>query len=146
MTAVTDSAGVPELFVVDMAHVQRRLDQLLADDRGRASWWVDLTRNLDALAVGLRDDSDSVGRRLFYQLKADAPHLLGRHRRLAGEREAIVDEVTAARVLASTHAGDPQAVGTVTGTVHALLMRVRRYQEKTTEMLFDAYGRDIGGE
>ncbi len=149
MTAVSSDlhVEVPSLYVVNIVKVQARLADLLKDGRGAAQWWVELIRHLDDLVAGLRD-SDESGETpgLSAQLRTDAPHLLGRLERLEADRERIVAQVTAARVMASTNAGDPSAVRGVSRAVRKALRRVRRYQTKTSDVLIEAYSRDFGGE
>lgn len=149
MTAISGDLHVeaPSLYVVNIAKVQGRLTELLKDGRGTAQWWVELTRHLDDLVAGLRDSDETEERPgLSSQIRADAPHLLRRLSRLDAERERIVARVTAARVMASTNAGDPAAVRSVSRAVRKALRRVRRYQTKTSDMLLDAYSRDFGGD
>ncbi len=136
------------LHVISFGRVQARLAELLHDRRGRATWWVELTRQLDDLAETVNSapgdvvDSDAFAE----QIRSDAPHLMGRWSKLAGERDALYHDVTEVRVLAGTYAGDPSAVAAVSRAVRDVLARVRRFQERTTEVLLDAYERDMGGE
>ena len=80
------------------------------------------------------------------QIRADAPYLMGRWLRLAGDRDQLTAAIAAARLQAGNMAGDPDAVGTVSAAIRALLAQVRRYQERTTDVLLDAYQRDLGGD
>jgi hypothetical protein len=141
MTAIT-----PDM--VSGSSVQRRLGELLQEDWGRAGWWVEITRRLDDLAESVRtapgDLADVPG--FTEQIRADAPHLMSRWQRLAGERDGLYDAVTQVRLLAGRNAGDPGAVPVVSRAIRDLLARVRRFQERTTEVLLDAYERDMGGE
>ncbi len=41
--------------------------------------------------------------------------------------------------------GTPAAVESTRGTIRDLMARARRFQERTTEVLLDAYERDFGG-
>ncbi len=136
------------LRVISFGRVQARLAELLHDSRGRASWWVELTRQLDDLAETVNAAPGDLAdvEAFTEQIRADAPHLMGRWSKLAGERDALYHDVTEVRVLAGTYAGDPSAVGAVSRAVRDVLARVRRFQEKTTEVLLDAYERDMGGE
>lgn len=142
------SAGGGTLWVASLSAAQRRLGELLSDRRGRVQWWVELTRYLDDLGASLTESAEELENRrgLSDQIRRDAPHLLGKLRRLDGERDRIAAEVGAVRLLAGDYAGDPMAVGAVSRAVRELMWRVRRYQEKSTEMLLDAYARDMGGE
>lgn len=149
MTAITpDTLDGTFLRVISFPSVQSRLTALLEDHRGQASWWVELARQLDDLADAVRrEPGDLVDVDGFTeQIRDDAPHLMSRWLRLSTEREGLFDAVTDVRMLVGHHAGDATAVGVVTGSVRALLSRARRFQERTTEVLLDAYERDLGGE
>jgi hypothetical protein len=50
------------------------------------------------------------------------------------------------RIQVGQDAGDPRAVDAAKGSIRALLARGRRFQERTTEVLLDAYERDLGGD
>lgn len=150
MTAMTPDIMIDGsmLRVLSFGHVQARLNELLTDHRGRALWWVDLARQLDDLAETVAEaPGDLVDAEGFTeQIRSDAPHLMGRWLKLAGERERLYHDVTEVRILAGQYAGDSSAVGAVGRAVRDVLARVRRFQERTTEVLLDAYERDIGGE
>ncbi len=71
---------------------------------------------------------------------------MGRWLRLAGDRDQLTAAIAAVRLQAGHAAGDPDAVGTVSAAIRTLLTQVRRYQERTTDVLLDAYQRDLGGD
>ncbi len=146
MTSVTPVI-IPE-GSIQFGRVQARIIALLEDHVGRAAWWVELIRQLDDLAESVATAPgelvDAAG--FTEQLRTDAPYLLGRWLKVAGERDRMLREVTEVRILAGTYAGDFSAVGAISRAVHDVLTRVRRFQERTTEILLDAYERDIGGE
>lgn len=149
MTAITpDYMESSVLRGPSFSQVHRRLSELLEDGRGRAGWWVEVTRQLDHLAESVSSGpgqlTDLEG--FSDQIRADAPHLIGRWRRLAGERDGLFDAVTEVRLLTSRYAGDPEAVSAVTRAVRDVLARVRRFQDRASEVLLDVYERDIGGE
>jgi hypothetical protein len=149
MTAITqDALQGPMLRVITFSSVQSRLMQLLEDHRGRASWWAEIARQLDELADAVRlEPGDLVDVDGFTeQIREDAPHLMSRWLRLSTERDGLYDAVTDVRLKVGQDAGDPSAVDTVTRAIRDLLTRARRFQERTTEVLFDAYQRDLGGE
>jgi hypothetical protein len=149
MTAITpDAIGGSTLRQISSTQVTRRLTELLQDRRGRASWWVEVTRHLDQLAESVQATPGDMWdpRGFSEQLRDDAPHMMGRWLRLAGERDHLYDSVREVRMLAGRYAGDPAAVSAVSRAVKDLLGRVRRFQERTTEVLLDAYERDMGGE
>ncbi len=150
MTAVTPDIMVEGsmLRVLSFGRVQSRLHDLLADHRGQAAWWVELARQLDDLAETVAEaPGDLVDVEGFAeQIRSDAPHLMGRWLKLSGERERLYHDVTEVRILTGQYAGDRTAVGAVSRAVRDVLARVRRFQERTTEVLLDAYERDMGGE
>jgi hypothetical protein len=147
MTALVPDALEPSM-VAGSREAQRRLDELTHDRRGRAGWWVEVTRQLDTLAESVRTvPGDMVDLRGFTeQIRTDAPHLMGRWIRVASEQDALSDAVAEVRMLASRSAGDPAAVAGVSDAIHDLLGRLRRFQERTTDVLLDASERDMGGE
>lgn len=149
MTAISpDVIDGARLRVISSSLTQKRLGELTRDRRGRAGWWVEVTRQLDDLAESvLVTPGDLVDASGFTeQLRDDAPHLMSRWQRLAGERDGLYAAVTEVRLLASRNAGDPTAVFVVSRAIREVLARVRRFQERTTEVLLDAYERDMGGE
>ena len=138
----------PTLRVLSVAGAQSRLEVLLRDQRTGAGWWVAITRALDDLADAVHttpgDLIDPDG--FTEQLRSDAPHLMGRWLRLATERDHLSTAITTVRLHAGHAAGDPAALGTVSVAIGTLLTQVRRYQERTTDVLLDAYQRDLGGD
>ncbi len=149
MTAITpETLDGTFLHVTSFSSVQSRLIRLLEDHRGVASWWVEVARQLDDLADAVRrEPGDLVDAEGFTeQLRDDAPHLMSRWMRLSTERDGLYDEVAHVRLQVGRDAGDPSAVDTVTRSIRDLLTRARRFQERTTEVLLDAYERDLGGE
>ena len=146
MTAVVNDFA-PSM-VIRSKEAQRRLQDLARDHLGRAGWWVEVTRQLDSLAEAVRDVPGEMIdlRGLTEQIRSDAPHLMGRWQRLAGEQDSLVEAVTEVRMLAGRSAGDPTAVEMVSAAIQDLLARIRRFQERTTDVLLDAYERDMGGE
>ena len=146
MTAVVNDFA-PSM-VIRSKEAQRRLQDLARDHLGRAGWWVEVTRQLDSLAEAVRDVPGEMIdlRGLTEQIRSDAPHLMGRWQRLAGEQDSLVEAVTEVRMLAGRSAGDPTAVEMVSAAIQDLLARIRRFQERTTDVLLDAYERGMGGE
>jgi hypothetical protein len=136
------------LRVLSVAGAQSRLDELLGAQRPGAGWWVQTTRALDDLADAVHttpgDLIDPDG--FTEQIRSDAPYLMGRWLRLAGDRDQLTAAIAAVRLQAGLAAGDPDAVGTVSAAIRTLLAQVRRYQERTTDVLLDAYQRDLGGD
>jgi hypothetical protein len=149
MTAITpDTLDNTLLRVVTFSSVQTRLTHLLEDHRGLTSWWVDTARQLDDLADAVRrEPGDLVDAEGFTeQIRDDAPHLMGRWLRLTNERDGLYEAVTHVRIQVGQDAGDPSAVDGAKNSIRALLARARRFQERTTEVLLDAYERDLGGD
>jgi hypothetical protein len=149
MTAITPEALDSTLLrVITFSSVQARLAQLIEDHRGSTSWWVETARQLDDFAEAVRrepgDLVDSEG--FTEQIRADAPHLMGRWLRLTTERDVLYDAVTHVRLQVGQDAGDESAVDSAKHAIRGLLARARRFQERTTEVLLDAYERDLGGE
>ncbi len=149
MTAITtDLRSGTDLRVTDYTKVHDHLVTLLADRRGLITWWIDVTRRLDELAdvihsaAGNLIDPDG----FTEQLRDDAPHLMGRWLRLSADRDDLDAAVTEVRILAGASAGDPAAVEPVSDAIREVLAKARRYQERTTDVLLDAYERDLGGE
>lgn len=155
MTAIAPDVMSPDAAVegsmiraIRFCHVQARLTALLLDRRDRAGWWVDLVRRLDDLGdtvtVAPGDLTDVEG--FTEQLRSDAPHLMSRWAKLANERDRLLRDVREVRMLAGSRAGDAEAIPEVCTAVRDVLARARRFQERTTEVLLDAYERDMGGE
>jgi hypothetical protein len=144
------TAVVPEApsMVASSRHAQRRLEELSRDTRAGAGWWVEVTRQLDSLAEAVRTvPGDMVDLRGFTeQIRSDAPHLMGRWVRVASEQDDLYYAVTEVRMLASSCAGDPGAVQAVSRAIRGVLARLQRFQERTTDVMLDAYERDMGGE
>ena len=147
-TATPMMAERSTLQVLSVAGAQSRLDELLADQRPGAGWWVQTTRALDDLADAVHstpgDLIDPDG--FTEQLRADAPYLMGRWLRLAGDHDHLTEAIAAVRLQAGCAAGDPDAIGTMSAAIRTLQAQVRRYQERTTDVLLDAYQRDLGGD
>ena len=149
MTTITpDTLNGSTLRVITFSGVQARLSHLLEGHRRMASWWVEVARQLDDLADVVRTEpGDLVDVEGFTeQIREDAPHLMGRWIRLSDERDGLAELISSVRVQVGRDAGDPTAVESVTSSIRELLARTRRFQERTTEVLLDAYERDLGGE
>jgi hypothetical protein len=149
MTTMTaGSLDSTMLSVITFSGVQSRLGSLLEDQRGRATWWVEVARQLDDLADAVRSaPGDLIDPEGFTeQLRADAPHMMDRWIRLSQEGDGLHEAVTEVRMLVGEYAGDPSAIDAVRRAVSDVLAKVRRFQERTTEVLLDAYERDLGGE
>ena len=136
------------LGVLSVASAQSSFDELLAASRPDAGWWVQITGALDDLADAVHSTpGDLIDPEGFTeQIRSDAPYLMGRWLRLAGDRDQLTAAIAAVRLQTGNMAGDPDAVGTVSAAIRALLTQVRRYQERTTDVLLDAYQRDLGGD
>ncbi len=139
MTATAVASG----SVSDVSH---RLGHLLNDRNAVAQWWVDLAGELDELGARLLADSQTAWQALQGQLTHDAPHLSSQLRRIDAEQEDLQGQVLRVRLLAGQAAGDPECALSVRAAVRDLLHRLRRVEERTTRVMYDAYGRDFGGE
>lgn len=144
LTAIT--VGVPMPRTPGISEVSQRIGGLLNERRLMAQWWVDLAGELDELSVRLLTDGEEVWRGLSDQLTRDAPHMSSQLRRLDAEHEALADELLKVRILAGQSAGDPSLKRTVADAVRTLLSRLRRLEERTAQVLYEAYERDLGGE
>lgn len=144
MTTMTTLLPMPRAGGI--SEVASRLGGLLNDRRSVAQWWVDLTGELDELAVRLMTESEEVWRALSDQLTRDAPHMSSQLRRLDAETLDIEAHLHSVRVMAGQYAGDPHMTRQVKDAVRDLLNRLRRLEERTTQVMYDAYERDLGGE
>lgn len=129
-----------------VAEVSRRLGRLLNERRSVAQWWVDLVTQLDELSTRLMLESQGVWRGISEQITHDAPHMTSQLHRLDAAQEALESELLQIRIMAGEAAGDATQAKSVTLAVRDLLHRLRRHQERTTQALYEAYGRDLGGE
>ena len=85
-------------------------------------------------------------RGLREQLTEDAPHLSSQIRRIDDEHEALEDELLRVRILAGEAAGTAASLPSVTRSVAELMARLTRLDQWTTQIMMDAYERDLGGE
>ena len=129
-----------------VADVSRRLTSLLDNSGAVAQWWVDLAAELDELSDRLMLEGHTVWQALRHQLTVDAPHLTSHLSRLDSEQERLQGEIQQVRLLTGSAAGDPESAGRVRTAVRDLLRRLRRHEERTTSIMYDAYERDLGGE
>ena len=141
MTAYIPTARQPGIS--DSSH---RLSNLLNDHRSVAQWWVDLTTQLDILATRLMIDGHEVWRGISDQITRDAPHMTSQLRRLESEQEDLETELLRVRMMAGEAAGDPTKARSISQAVRDLLHRLRRHEDRTSQVLYDAYERDLGGE
>ncbi len=149
MTAITTANHDGTMLrVIAFSGVQARLSQLLEGPRGMAWWWVEIARQLDDLADAVRTEQGDVPdlEGFTEQIRDDAPHLMARWVRLSDDRDRLARLIETVRLQVGTDAGDASAVETITAAVRGLLARTRRFHERTTEVLLDAYERDLGGE
>lgn len=145
MTTMTSL--IPGARQAGILETSGRLMRLLADTpEPAASWWVELVAELDELSVRLMADLQTVWTGLQAQLIRDAPHLSAQLRRLDAEADELQGRLVAARILAGRFAGDQAFVREIRDEVRDLLHRLRRFEERTTQLLYEAYERDLGGE
>jgi hypothetical protein len=142
----TVAAYIPKSRIPGVSETTDRLGLLLNDRQSVAQWWVDLAAQLDELAGRLLIDGQEVWRSISDQITADAPHMTSQLRRLDAEQDALEAELFRVRMLAGEAAGDPERAMAITTAVRDLLFRIRRHGEGTSQALYDAYERDLGGE
>lgn len=143
MTTMTTG---PVAFSTGVGEVSYRIKDLLEDRRSVAQWWVDLTMQLDELSIRLMTDGEAVWRGLSDQLRRDAPHMSSALQRIDAEKEDIESELFRVRMFAGESAGDPHRTHSVKQAVRGVLNRLRRHEERTTQVLYETYERDLGGE
>jgi hypothetical protein len=128
------------------AEISHRIGRTLSARPSVAQWWVELTSQLDELSVRLMTDGEQVWRGLADQLRRDAPHMSSHLKRIDAEQEYLESELLRVRILAGESAGDPSLVRLVQEAVRDVLNRLRRLEERTSQVLYEAYERDLGGE
>lgn len=146
MTVVAQTPG--SMAGSSLRELTERMTALLGEHRTAAQWWVELTSTLDQLSSRLLARASEHGSRgsMGDQIRQDAPHLFSRVRRLDSERDDLADDVFRVRVMTGQAAGDPSQLSEITTTLRDLTRRVRRYDQHTADVLYEAYALDIGGE
>ena len=148
MSAATMVGGT-SLRVRSVAGAQSRLGELLGDQRPGAGWWVEITRALDDLADAVHttpgDLLDPEG--FTEQLRADAPHLMGRWQRMAAERDHLTATITAVRLPSRARRREPgrRRAGEC-GDPRPGRPRSAGTRNAPPTVLLDAYQRDLGGD
>ncbi len=137
---------LPEQARSAVSVASERIDGLLQHSSNVAQWWVDLTIQLDDLSTRLMVEGEQMWRGLREQLTEDAPHLSSQIRRIDDEHEALEDELLRVRILAGEAAGTAASLPSVTRSVAELMARLTRLDQWTTQIMMDAYERDLGGE
>ncbi len=137
---------LPEQTRSAVSVASERIDGLLQHSSNVAQWWVDLTIQLDDLSTRLMVEGEQMWRGLREQLTEDAPHLSSQIRRIDDEHEALEDELLRVRILAGEAAGTAASLPSVTRSVAELMARLTRLDQWTTQIMMDAYERDLGGE
>jgi hypothetical protein len=112
-------------------------------DTDSALWWASLAHHLDELGeeLALTDLSG-----LAAQITTDAPHFAAAARRLPGLDEQAQRDVARLRREVNAHDGSTTAARDVRGAVDALLRQVRILHRLSSDLMLDAYERDIGGD
>jgi hypothetical protein len=144
VTAVT--VNIPQQKTSGISDTSIRLGGLLSDRSNMAQWWVDLTTQLDELSFRLITEGEQRWDGLRRQLTKDAPHMDAQLRGIDAEQESIEQDLQNVRIRVGEAAGDARALLSVTESVRTLLDRVHRLEERSTQALYDAYERDLGGE
>lgn len=142
----TATVTIPQQSRNGISDTSVRLGGLLIHGSNVAQWWVELTSQLDELSMRLMAEGEQMWHGLRDQLTHDAPHMTAQVRRIDAEMEALEEELLRVRMVAGESAGDARKLRSVKDAVHELLGRVRRLEERTTQALYDAYERDLGGE
>lgn len=122
-----------------------RIDQLTRAPRPEAAWWVGLVQALDRLEERILEHR-AHHPRLHSQLAFDAPHLADRATTMNRELDGVGQQVRAARSLVGDRAGDPGAVREVSTVTAEVARRLRRWEQRASDLLHHAYRVDIGGE
>lgn len=122
------------------------LDRLMRcppQEMGTSLWWATLAHHLGELEEELAL-TDVTG--LAAQITTDAPHFAAAARRLPPIHEQAQHDVARLRQEANDQSGSPTAARDVCDAVDALLGRVRTLHRLCSDLLLDAYERDIGGD
>ena len=122
-----------------------RIDQLTRSPQPEATWWTALAQALDRLEERILEHRANHPR-LHSQLAFDAPHLADRATTMNRELDGVGQQVQAARSLAGERAGDPDAVRQVSTVTAEVSRRLRRWEQRASDLLHHAYRVDIGGE
>jgi hypothetical protein len=122
-----------------------RIDQLTRSPRPEATWWVALVQALDRLDERILEHRANHPR-LHSQLTNDAPHLADRATTMDRELDGVGQRVRAARSLVGERAGDPAAVREASRVTAEVARRLRRWEQRASDLLHNAYRVDIGGE
>jgi hypothetical protein len=112
-------------------------------DVGTAMWWDALAHDLGELAEELAR-TDVAG--LAAQITGDAPHCAAASLRVVLIHEKAQGDVARLRREVTDQFGSPITVGELCQHVDALLRRVRTLHRLSSDLMLDAYERDIGGD
>ena len=112
-------------------------------DMGTALWWASLAHHLGELEEELVL-TDVVG--LAAQITTDAPHFAAAARRLHAIHEQAQLDVARLRREVTDQFGSTTAARDLCDAVDALLRRVRTLHRLCSDLMLDAYERDIGGD
>jgi hypothetical protein len=121
----------------------QRLAQSTPDERGAASWWASVARNLDLLTEEL-EVADTLG--LVRQVVADAPHLAPLAVHLTSREAKVRAGIAEIRIQVGALAGAPLADAIMAGRLVMLLQEIGGFLREGDLLLVDAYERDLGGE
>ena len=114
-----------------------------SQDIGSAWWWASLTHQLAELGEELAS-TDVAG--LAAQITTDAPHFAAAAHRLPAIDAQAQCDVARLRQEVNAHDGATTAAGDLRDAVDALLRRVRTLHRLCSDLMLDAYERDIGGD
>jgi len=122
-----------------------RIDQLTGSPQPEATWWAALVQALDRLEERTLEHRANHPR-LHSQLSFDAPHLADRATTMNRELDGVRQQVRAARNLVGDRVGDPGAVREVSTVAAQVARRLRRWEQRASDLLHNAYRVDMGGE
>jgi len=120
-----------------------RLVRCPAHEVGTALWWFTLVDHLRELAEELAQ-TDVAG--LADQITTDAPHFAAAARRLPPIHEQARRDAAGLHRAATDLSGSTTGAPAMRDDVDALLRRVRTLHRLSSDLMLDAYERDIGGD
>jgi hypothetical protein len=120
-----------------------RLMRSAPQETGTDLWWATLVHQLGELGEELAR-TDVAG--LAAQITTDAPHFAAAARRLPPIDAQAQCDVARLRRQATDQFASMTAAYEISGAVEALLRRVRILHRLSSDLMLDAYGRDLGGD
>ncbi len=142
MTIVADS---PVRLAVgpSLEQVMTRLNELLVDRSGSATWWAAMASRVETLSRSLWEYRGSG--ELHAEITTDEPRLVPAVARLEAEHEMLTSELTGLRSLISKHAGDRGSVAVIVARSTEVIALIRAHQRRSREVVHEAWSVDLGG-